>query len=177
MYHRLKTVLPILAAAILGAGCSAPQSPQSPLPTVSSLDLQRYGGKWIEIARYENRFEEGCAGASADYTLSEGKIGVLNRCYDANGTLIGEAKGKAYATDPSNTKLKVTFFWPFYGDYQVIMLADDYRYSVVGEPSRNYLWILSRHPKLCDQDKHRILSELPRLGYDPTKLYWTTVQP
>ncbi|MBD3808988.1 MAG: lipocalin family protein [Sulfuricurvum sp.] len=165
---------PILLTALFLTGCSAKYPP---LPTVSSLDLERYGGKWIEIARYENRFEQGCAGASADYTLKDGKIGVLNRCYDEKGSLTGEANGEAYATDTSNTKLKVTFFWPFYGDYHVIMLADDYRYSVVGEPSRRYLWILSRNPKLSDDDKHRILTELPQLGYNPSKLYWTTVQP
>lgn len=164
----------IVFTALVFTGCS---TTYPPLPTVSSLNLERYGGKWIEIARYENRFETGCTGASADYTLNEGKIEVLNRCYDATGAQSGEAHGKAYATDLSNAKLKVSFFWPFYGDYQVIMLADDYRYSVVGEPSRKYLWILSRNPKLSDEDNHRILSELPRLGYDPSKLYWTTVQP
>lgn len=165
---------PLIVTAWLIGGCS---TTYPSLPTVSSLDLERYGGKWIEIARYENRFEQGCAGASADYTLKDGKIGVLNRCYDEKGSLTGEANGEAYATDTSNTKLKVTFFWPFYGDYHVIMLADDYRYSVVGEPSRKYLWILSRNPKLSDDDKHRILSELPQLGYNPSKLYWTTIQP
>lgn len=162
-------------AILLLTGCTINPNPK--LETVEKLDINRYTGKWIEIARYENRFEQGCAGASADYTLKDGKIGVLNRCYDGKGSLTGEANGEAYATDTSNTKLKVTFFWPFYGDYHVIMLADDYRYSVVGEPSRKYLWILSRDPKLSDDDKHRILSKLPRLGYNPSKLYWTTIQP
>ena len=167
----MKTLYLLVSALILFTGCAT--QPQPKLPTVEKIDLERYGGKWIEIARYENRFEQGCAGASADYTLNNGKIDVLNRCFDEKGTLIGEAHGKAHATDSSNSKLKVSFFWPFYGDYQVIMLSKDYRYSVVGEPSRKYLWILSRNPKLSDEDKHRIISELPRFGYDPSKLYWT----
>ncbi len=170
----MKVLLSALPILLFLSGCSATR-PE--LETVKKLEPERYGGKWIEIARYENRFEKGCAGATAHYTLSEGKIDVLNRCYDARGALSGEARGKALATDPSNARLKVTFFWPFYGDYHVIMLADDYRYSVVGDPERKYLWILSRAPELREQDKTDILSHLPAFGYDPKKLYWTTVRP
>jgi len=85
-----------------------------------------------------------------------------------------QVHGKAYTVENSkNTKLRVTFFWPFYGDYWVVMLADDYRYSVVGDPSGHYLWILARNNRLDDMDKKTILSGLPALGYDPDKLYWT----
>lgn len=159
-------------AFLLITGCAT--QPHPPLQTVKKLDINRYSGQWIEIARYENRFELGCAGASALYTINDGKIDIINRCYDEQGLLRGEANGKAHPTDTSNSKLKVSFFWPFYGDYQVIMLADDYRYSVVGEPSRKYLWILSRTPNLSDEDKNHILNELPHVGYDSSKLYWTT---
>ncbi len=72
-----------------------------------------------------------------------------------------------------NSKLRVTFFWPFYGDYWVLMLGDDYRYSVVGDPSRKYLWILSRTASLSDSDRQMILSKLPEFGYSSDKLYWT----
>lgn len=169
----MKTLYLLVSALLLFTGCTT--QPQPKLPTVEKIDLERYSGKWIEIARYENRFEIGCAGASADYTLNGDKIDVHNRCYDEKGVLSGEAHGKAYTTDSSNSKLKVSFFWPFYGDYQVIMLAKDYRYSVVGEPTRKYLWILSRTPKLPNEDKDRIISELPLFGYDPSKLYWTII--
>jgi apolipoprotein D and lipocalin family protein len=157
------------------SGCST--SPYPPLQTVKSVNPQRYSGTWIEIARYENRFEKGCAGASAEYTLENDHINVINRCFDTTNTMIEDATGKAYAVDDTNSKLKVTFFWPFYGDYQVIMLSDDYRYSVVGDPNRKYLWILSRTKELKESDKAFILSSLPSFGYDPDKLYWTTARP
>jgi apolipoprotein D and lipocalin family protein len=138
------------------------------------LDLQQYQGQWYEIARYENHFEKGCIGATADYTLHDDHVGVTNSCYDATGTMSAQAQGKAYAiNDSQNTKLRVTFFWPFYGDYWVLMLGDDYLYSVVGDPSRKYLWILSRTPSLSDSDRQTILSTLPQFGYSSDKLYWT----
>lgn len=171
----MKIIYTIFFAFFLLTGCTFQPNPK--LETVEKIDIDLYSGTWIEIARYENRFEKGCAGATADYTLKNEKIDVLNRCYDGQGNLIAQANGKAYATDSSNSKLKVSFFWPFYGDYQVIMLANDYHYSVVGEPSRKYLWILSRNEKLNDEDKNNILSKLPHFGYDPSKLYWTTFHP
>lgn len=161
--------------SFLLTACSS--MPKTPLKTVNQVDMNRYLGKWIEIARYENSFEKGCYGASAQYALTQDSISVVNRCYDKNGTLINEALGDAYVADSSNAKLKVTFFWPFYGDYQIIMLGDDYSYSVVGEPSRKYLWILSRSKQLKTQQKEEILKQLPAFGYDPAKLYWTEVRP
>jgi len=153
-------------------GCEEKQ--YAPLPTVSHLDLTRYGGLWHEIARYENRFEEGCVGATAAYTLQDKHIRVINRCYDDTGRLKKQAEGKAYPVEGgNNAKLRVTFFWPFYGDYWVLMLADDYRYAVIGDPARRYLWILARDTVLSDKDRYAILSRLPGLGYDPFKLYWT----
>jgi len=158
------------------SGCA--KTPTSPLPTVNHVDIERYSGTWIEIARYENYFETGCFGASAQYSSKEDYILVTNRCYDANGIQSGEAIGRAYALqDSNNSKLKVSFFRPFYGDYWVLMLGDNYQYSVVGDPARKYLWILSRTKTLSDMDKKSILAKLPELGYDPTRLYWTTIQP
>lgn len=152
-------------------GCST--SKPAPLPTVKTVDLQQYQGRWFEIARYENHFEKGCAGATADYTLKGDHVAVTNSCY-SNATMTAQADGKAYAVENSqNTKLRVSFFWPFYGDYWVLMLGDDYRYSVVGDPSRKYLWILSRTATLSDTDRQTILSKLPELGYTIDPLYWT----
>lgn len=165
-------MLLLIIGTIFISGCS---HPTVHLQTVSALDLNRYTGKWYEIARYENSFEKGCVGASADYTSLDGSIDVVNRCYNSMGEMTGEAKGSAKVVpDSGNAKLKVSFFWPFYGDYFVIKLADDYRYSVVGEPTRKYLWILARTTQISDSDRQAILSELPKFGYDANKLYWTS---
>lgn len=165
-------LLTFVFTAFMIFGCST--STTAPLQTVSTLDLQQYKGTWYEIARYENHFEKGCVGATADYALNSDHVAVTNSCYDAQGTMTAQAQGKAYAVENSqNTKLRVTFFWPFYGDYWVLMLGDDYRYSVVGDPSRKYLWILSRTASLSDLDRQMILSKLATFGYSSEKLYWT----
>lgn len=172
----MKIVYLALSMLIFLSGCS--KTPSAPLATVEHVDLARYSGKWIEIARYENRFETGCAGATAQYEGKEDYIAVTNRCFDTNGVQSGEVNGRAYALkDSNNSKLEVSFFRPFYGDYWVLMLGDNYQYSVVGDPSRKYLWILSRTKVLSDADKKSILNRLPALGYDASKLYWTTQQP
>ena len=167
----------LFATIALFGLCGCAQKAPLPLATVEHVDIDRYAGKWIEIARYENRFEKGCFGATATYQRENETLNVLNQCYAQTGELLDKASGRAYTTDTSNAKLKVTFFWPFYGDYHIIMLADDYRFSVVGEPSRKYLWILSRTNHLSEADKTSILQQLPQYGYEPSKLYWTTVQP
>ena len=169
---RYGSILLTLTILLLFMGCTP--KPAAPLPVAADVNLTRYGGLWHEIARYENRFEEGCVGATANYTLAKDHIRVVNRCYDDAGKLKEQAIGKAYPVEGSrDAKLRVTFFWPFYGDYWVLMLADDYRYSVVGDPQRKYLWILARDTVLSDADRDTILSKLPELGYDPLKLYWT----
>ena len=144
------------------------------LPTVSSVDLARYLGRWYEIARFDHRFERGCSDVEAFYTLREdGMIGVVNRCHLHAENRTKEANGRAYIVDEtSNAKLKVTFFWPFYGNYWIIDLAEDYRYAVVSEPSKEYFWILSRTPKMAQEDLDHILSSASTLGFDTSKLIW-----
>jgi len=143
---------------------------------VSYVELKRYAGTWYEIARFPNRFQEGCVGTSATYTLREdGKIGVLNQC--RKGTLEGEissVKGKAWVVDKkTNAKLKVSFFWPFSGDYWIIDLGENYEYAVVGHPERKYLWILSRTPEMEETLYNRILEKLRRQSYDVSRLIKT----
>jgi len=173
----MKTLLflPFIALLFLN-GCTS--APTLPLPTVAKIDLERYAGTWIEIARYENRFETGCAGATAQYSLEKDHVRVINSCYDQHGVKSAQASGRAYAVEESNnSKLRVSFFRSFYGDYWVVMLGDQYRYSVVGDPNRQYLWILSRTKELTEEDKNTIIAYLPPIGYDPSQLYWTAVRP
>ncbi len=118
------------------------------LEVVPHVELERYLGKWYEIAHLPARFQEGCDETTATYTLAEdGNISVLNEC-TKNGKL-RQARGKAKVVDKATgAKLKVTFFWPFYGDYWIIKLGRDYDYAVVGTPDRKYFWILSRTPQM-----------------------------
>jgi len=159
----------IAIVSLFIAGCS---THYPPLKTVEKVELKSYLGTWYEIARYEHFFEKGCSDARATYSLSEnGDIQVLNECIK-DGEL-SQAKGVAYATDRSNSKLKVSFFRPFYGNYWILMLGDNYEYALIGDPSREYLWILSRTNKISKKLKDEILSKLPEFGYSKEKLTWT----
>ncbi len=118
------------------------------LETVSKVELDRYLGKWYEIAHLPAGFQNGCNQTTATYSLQEnGNISVLNEC-SKNGKY-KKAKGTAKVVDKqTGAKLKVTFFWPFYGDYWILKLGENYDYAVVGTPNRKYLWILSRTPTI-----------------------------
>ncbi|HYG97632.1 MAG TPA: lipocalin family protein [Terriglobales bacterium] len=143
--------------------------------TVDRVDLGSYVGTWYEIARYPNRFQRKCVGdTKAMYTLRpDGKIRVVNACRQKNGE-IDEARGTAKVVDKAtNAKLKVTFFWPFSGDYWIIGLGDRYEYAIVGDPSRKYLWILSRSPNMAPTLYDRAIAQIEAAGYDPSKLMRT----
>lgn len=155
----------------------------SPVTAVDEVDLERYSGVWYEIARFPNKFQRKCdCNTTAQYTLkADGKIQVINRCRKADGSYI-EAEGLARKqdTDGSNAKLKVRFapswlgWLPFvWGTYWIIDLAPDYSYAVVGEPSRKYLWILSRTSAMDDAVREAILNRLSAMGYDTDKLIFT----
>jgi apolipoprotein D and lipocalin family protein len=141
------------------------------------VDLQRYLGRWYEIARYEQSFEKGCEGVTADYELVRGgSIAVVNRCRKPGGK-ITEARGRAKLVDrDSNAKLKVSFFGPFYGDYWILDHADDYRWSIVGEPSGRYLWILNRQATPTEAEVEQLFGQARSLGYD-TSMLLRTKQP
>jgi apolipoprotein D and lipocalin family protein len=144
-------------------------SDRRPVRVAPSVDLARYAGKWYEIARLPNRFQRDCASdTTATYTLRpDGKVTVVNECRGPDGRL-KSAKGTARVASSKepNTKLKVTFFWPFYGDYWIIDLDPEYRWAVVGEPDRKYLWILSRKPTLDEVLYSQILDRVKNQGYD-----------
>ena len=138
------------------------------LRVVSHVDLNRYMGKWYEIARLPNPFQKKCAAAvAATYSLlSDGKVSVLNECLQASGKSKA-AKGKAKIADPTtNAKLRVTFFWPFYGDYWILELGAGYEYAVIGEPKRRYCWILSRTPQMEEPLYEELIDRIAKQGYD-----------
>ncbi|MDZ7819562.1 MAG: lipocalin family protein [Aliarcobacter sp.] len=161
----------ILSIILLFTACS---SKNPPLQTVEKVNLQKYFGTWYEIARYEHFFEKDCKNVSANYSMmDEETIKVINRCTKIQTNEKKEAMGRAYAIDETNSKLKVSFFRPFYGDYWVLILDENYEYVVVGTPSREYLWILARQKTISDEVKNSILEKLPSLGFDTSKFIWT----
>ena len=160
----------ILLTLGLTLACCVSTNSHPPLDTVSYVDLSQYVGKWYEIARYPHSFEKGCSNVTAVYTPREdGAIAVRNTCtLEADGGKTKEAKGVAKVADSvSNAKLKVSFFRPFYGDYWILKLDPDYRYAVVGAPSRKYLWILGRTPDMPDRLYEELVEEIRSFGYNP----------
>jgi apolipoprotein D and lipocalin family protein len=141
-----------------------------PLSQVSNVDINRYLGLWYEIARIDHSFQKGCVASTAEYSLRpDGYIRVINRC--RKNSLTGEItsiEGKAWVIDKdTNAWLKVQFFWPFHGDYVIIDLdKKEYQYAVVGHPSRNYLWILSRTPQMDEGTYREIMSKISKQGYN-----------
>lgn len=171
----LLTLSIMFAVAIAAAQNGKP----SPLSTVPSVDLKRYSGKWYEIARYPNRFQKQCVGnTTANYSIKpNGRLEVMNECLTKDGT-VDAAKGEAKIVEGAkNTKLKVRFAPSFlsafgfvWGDYWVIDLGPNYEYSVVGDPKREYLWILSRTPEMPEPAYQKILRRVQDLGFNPGKL-------
>lgn len=143
------------------------------LEVVAQVDLQRYLGKWYEIAHLPFRFENDCTDITATYSLSEdGKISVLNECLKEGK--LKQAKGKAKVVDKSTgAKLKVTFFWPFSADYWIIDLGKNYDHAVVGTPNRKYLWILNRTPQMDDALFSQLVESAKSKGFDVNKLIKT----
>jgi apolipoprotein D and lipocalin family protein len=181
----MKRQLLISALFTVSVTTAVAQSSQ-PLSPIANIEIQRYAGTWHQLALYPNRFQKSCASNTrAQYTpQADGSVEVLNQCRADDGKSI-EAKGvarPARATVLSGGKLtppqlQVRFapewlaWLPMvWGDYWVIQLAPDYRYAVVGEPSREYLWVLARETKLSAEDWAAIDTRLKEQGYDPAKL-------
>jgi apolipoprotein D and lipocalin family protein len=149
------------------------------LKTVNTVDIERYAGRWYEIAKYPNRFQRSCASdTTADYVLKRnGRIEVTNQCIKKDGK-INRAVGEAKIVDKTtNAKLKVRFapgFLSFlgfvWGDYWIIELADDYSYAVIAEPGRDYFWILARKPEMDDKTYQAILSRAEAMGFEPSRV-------
>lgn len=175
-----KIILMLILQMFLGISAFAQTT--SELKTVQNVDLKRYSGKWFEIARYENKFQKKCVGnTTATYTIkADNNIEVLNECLEKNGKT-DKAKGKAKIVDKTtNAKLEVrfapaalSFLSAVWGDYWIIDLDADYKYAAVGDPKREYFWILSREPVMSDATYQAILRRAESKGFSPGKVYKT----
>jgi len=139
--------------------------------TIKELDLNRYLGKWYEIARFDHRFEHGLTDITAEYVLKDnGIIQVLNRGYNQKKKKNILAEGKAKTTKEPGV-LRVSFFWNFYSDYRIMALGSNYDWALIGAgKGTDYLWILSRTETLPEETYNQILAEAKRRGFDISKL-------
>jgi apolipoprotein D and lipocalin family protein len=162
--------LVLLVVALL-AGCA--QIPDG-VQAVEGFDTQRYLGKWYEIARLDHRFERGLTNITAVYTAREdGSIGVLNRGFDPEKGEWRQAEGRAkLAGEPGTGMLKVSFFGPFYGGYNVVDLDPEYQHALIAGPDRSYLWILSRTPAPPKAVVDRLVAKAASLGFDTSSLIY-----
>jgi apolipoprotein D and lipocalin family protein len=160
------------AALLVLAPLAAAETP--PVASVEHVDLARYAGRWHEIAAFPMFFQRQCLGdTTADYALRpDGEVSVVNRCRTDSG--FDQANGRAWAVPGGgNAQLKVSFFWPFRSDYWIIGLDENYRWAVVGNPNRKYLWILARTPELPADQLERALQAARAQGYDLAQLKYT----
>lgn len=160
--------LPLLAVFALSGCTGIPEG----IEPVDDFELESYLGTWYEIARLDHRFERGLSNVTANYSLrDDGGVDVLNRGYHAGKGRWDEAEGKAYFLgDTDIGRLKVSFFGPFYGAYNIFALGEDYEYSMVAGPDRSYLWILARESQLPQAVLDRLLDKAEAAGYDTSEL-------
>ena len=174
----MKKLLSILSGAICSTLllCSCEKQNQINTTVVENLDLERYMGTWYEIGRYDISFEKGLVGVTANYKLlDDGMVQVINRGYkdSLNGKIdIIEGKAKRQDKNSNNGALKVAFFLDFYAQYNVMELADDYSWALVGSRTDKYLWILSRTPSIDSNTIENILRLAANRGYDTSKILW-----
>jgi len=177
LHQRLmRTLCVVLAATTLGltmTGCST--APPEGLTSVTPFDVNRYLGKWYEIARLDHSFERGLTDVSATYSLKpDGSLEVINRGFNANKNEWKSATGRALFTGSQNQgSLKVSFFGPFYGGYHVLALDQTgYKWALVAGPDRDYLWILARDKVLNPSVRAQLVSQAKKMGFATDKLIW-----
>lgn len=163
----------ILALTLTTSACSlvsgGPVGNKAVPEPAKPLELERYLGRWYEIGRYEASFQRGCEAVTADYSLRpDGWIKVLNACHlNSPDGPPKQAEGRARIVENSgNAKLRVSFFGPFFGDYWVLDHAEDYSWSIVGEPSGRFLWLLARTPHPSPEETTALEARAASLGYD-----------
>ncbi len=156
--------------SILVSSCTNAQITSKP---INNFDVNKYLDKWYEIARTDNRFERGCTDVMANYSLrKDGGLNVVNKCLVSGKEKV--ATGRAYFKNERNIgSLRVTFFWPFYGNYNIVYLDDNYQYAIIDGGSSEYLWILSRSKTLDDTTLKMLLEKIKQNGFDPASLTYT----
>lgn len=165
-------MLTAAVGSLLSVACSI--TPPDNVRVVENFQSERYLGQWYEIARLDHRFERGLEQVTATYSPREdGGLKVVNRGFNTQKQRWQESTGKAYFTgDPQRASLKVSFFGPFYGGYNVIALDENYRYALVCGPNRSYLWILSRTPQLDAAVKEELVQKARENGFEVNALIW-----
>lgn len=171
MKRTLKTVC-MAIASIFGLSACA-ETPPSP-NVVQNFELTKYLGTWYEIARFDHSFERGLSNVTANYTLrDDGKVKVINRGFKNSSKTWSESVGKAKFAGSKNTgSLKVSFFGPFYGAYNIVKLDENYQYALIVSNGTDYLWLLSRTPTIPENIKQQYLDRAKGLGLDTSKLIW-----
>jgi apolipoprotein D and lipocalin family protein len=164
-----RAIITLIMAPLLVAGCTGMPTGVEP---VSDFELDRYLGKWYEIARLDHSFERGMQNVTAEYSMrDDGGVRVLNRGYKTDKGEWDEAEGRAYFVEESDQGyLKVSFFGPFYGSYVVFELDDDYRYAFISGPDTSYLWLLAREPVIDEALFERFKTRARELGFNPDDL-------
>ncbi len=171
MKRTFKSVF-IAITGILGLAACA-ETPASP-DVVKNFDLNKYLGTWYEIARFDHSFERGLSNVTANYSLRpDGKVKVINRGFKEKSNTWSESVGKAkFAGDRTVGSLKVSFFGPFYGAYNIVKLDENYQYALVISNGFDYMWLLSRTKTIPDDIKQQYLDRAKALGFDTSKLIW-----
>lgn len=160
-------MIPMVMGLSLLAGCTGiPSGTQA----ITGFELDRYLGQWYEIARLDHSFERGLECVTANYSLrGDGGVRVINRGYNPEEQAWDEAEGRAYFIDKESVgRLKVSFFGPFYGGYNILALDTNYQWALVSGPNRDYLWILSRSPQMDDVTEDRLRQRAAELDF-PTE--------
>lgn len=163
-------ILGVITMAVLSFCRTIPKG----VVAVKPFDIQKYLGRWYEIARFDFRFERGLNNTTANYSFNgDGSIRVVNRGYNYKKKQWKEAVGKAtFVGAPNEAMLKVSFFGPFYSGYNVIALDPDYQYALIAGNDRDYLWFLSREKTMPEDVKQAYLTKARGDGFDTSKLVW-----
>ena len=168
-------MLALLSSLLLAACMGVPEN----VKVIEKVNANQYLGKWYEIARLDHSFERGLENVSATYTAKDdGGIKVLNRGFNVKKNEWSEAEGKAYFVDAPNAdktntgKLKVSFFGPFYGAYNIIALDANYQHVMICGPDKTYLWILSRTPQLAVPIKQELIAKAKAYGFATDQLIY-----
>jgi apolipoprotein D and lipocalin family protein len=165
---KIVTGVVLLLGLLALTACSS----HPPLPVVDYVDLERYQGRWYEIASFPLRPQKHCTNTYAQYTLNEGEIEVYNHCIDSTNGKVKDIKGKAYPESAGSTsRLRVKFFKLFSAPYHILALdTADYQYALVGTPSREYLWILCREQQMAPALYNQLVQKAETLGFDTKRL-------